>query len=257
MQYAENDAQQFSPMTDLLAQSGRGGDSVMAHLTPGDVVIPRDVVMNNPEFLTKLKKAMEMDGGDYRTHIVGSGFESFNPETGAPELFFSGIGRALRKIIKNPVSTLTGAATGLFTGGPVGAVVGGLGGVYNTVKSNPTGQTNPVRAQEAMMKSSQPAQFSATRPDQASRPASLSRFGSMDPMQERSALATEGSMGGGLGQEERDYYLNILQRNLIDERNNVGDINSALLPVERQYLTNQGLPSGDARKFLEAIQRPA
>lgn len=71
--------------TDDMAEKGRGGDSELAHVTPGDVVIPHAVIMENPEFLVKLKQIMGKHGVDYQTHVVGSGKESVNPDTGAKE----------------------------------------------------------------------------------------------------------------------------------------------------------------------------
>ena len=72
-------------LTNMMGAMGRKGDSLIAHLTPGDVIIPRDIILENPEFLTKFKKAMQTNQSDYRTHIAGSGYENYNPETGAPE----------------------------------------------------------------------------------------------------------------------------------------------------------------------------
>lgn len=74
------------------AEHGRDSDTEMAHVTRGDVIIPRDIVMENPEFLVRLKKIMKDKGVDYRTHMVGSGMESRNPDTGAPEFaMFNGM----------------------------------------------------------------------------------------------------------------------------------------------------------------------
>jgi len=219
------------------AQYGRGSDTTIGHLTPGDVVIPRDVVMENPEFLVKLKKAMADMGGDYKTHVVGSGYENINPNTGAPEFgFFGGIGKIF--------SSLVPAGLGFLAGGPVGAAIGG--GLGLLAGNNQKQQSMPAPTISA-------PQFTPTRPQAATRPSTLGDLSNLDPMQERSALATRGSQGGGLGQDEQNYYLNLLQRNIMDESGNVGNTES-LLPVERQYLNQSGYATDTGMNFLKSVQ---
>lgn len=220
------------------AQSyGRGSDVMMGHLTPGDVVIPRDVVMENPEFLVKLKKAMADMGGDYKTHVVGSGYENFNPDTGAPEFgFFGGL--------SNIFKSLAPAGLGFLVGGPAGAAIGGGLGLLSGGMSKQQSMPSPNISAPS---------FSPTRPDAKSRPGSLGDLSGLDPMQERSALATKGSQGGGLGQDEQDYYLNLLQRNILDEGGNVGSTEN-FLPVERQYLNQAGYASDNGMNFLKSVQ---
>lgn len=262
-----------------MSAMGRGGDNMVAHLSQGDVVIPRDIILNNPEFLTKFKKAMQDMGGDYRSHIAGSGFENYNPETGAPEFFFSG----LKNFFKNPVKQINRAVDdpmgaisnsvrtsipGQFLPGtkalmnlldPLigvqsssgGSIGGGESGALPPSNIGPIGDSGQPIEQE----------FKATRPNQAVKPYDLfsssvggQSFDMLDPTQQRSYLATRGSQGGGLGDEEQNYYMNILQRNLIDEGGNMQDINSALLPIERNYLTRLGLPTGNTASFFQALQ---
>lgn len=219
------------------AQYGRGGDTTLGHLTPGDVVIPRDVVMENPEFLVKLKKAMADMGGDYKTHVVGSGYESFNPDTGAPEFgFFSKLGKTF--------SSLLPAGLGFLAGGPIGAAIGG--GLGLLAGGSQKQQSMPAPTIGA-------PSFTPTRPGASARPGTLNDLSGLDPMQERSALATRGSQGGGLGQDEQNYYLNLLQRNIMDESGNVGSTED-LLPVERQYLNQSGYATDTGMNFLKSVQ---
>lgn len=219
------------------AQYGRGGDIMMGHLTPGDVVIPRDVVMENPEFLVKLKKAMADMGGDYKTHVVGSGYENINPETGVPEFGFGSFFKSIVPFISGAVGNVLGGPIGGIIGGSLGSSLGGIG-----------------KKQESMPAPTISApQFNPVRPQAAARPNTLGDLSSLDPMQERSALATRGSQGGGLGQDEQNYYLNLLQRNIMDESGNVGSTES-LLPVERQYLSQSGYATDSGMNFLKSVQ---
>lgn len=108
-----------------MARKGRATDTMMAHVTPGDVVVPRDVWMSNPTILKMVQKEFDQFGDDYRTHMVGSGSERINPETGQPEFFIKAIRKAFQP--KNLLRTAATAA-GFALGGPVGAAAGaGLG----------------------------------------------------------------------------------------------------------------------------------
>ena len=66
-------------------------------------------------------------------------------------------------------------------------------------------------------------------------PQSLQELGGLTDTQRRSYLASQGSQGEGLGGSSRDYYINLLQRNI------QSNPNQELLPVESQYLRQGGL----------------
>lgn len=254
-------------LTQIIGAMGRNGDSTIGHLTKGDVVIPRQIVMQNPEFLTKLKKAMADGESDYRTHIVGSGYENRNPHTGAPE--FNWLSNAWHGITHNPISSIASIVAAPFTGG---TSLLGLG--LNAAKGIDAGSpTQPAQAAAPALAAAAPLPapnlgavadpFTPTRPTASAQPAGLfgssvggQSFGTLDPTQQRSYLATQGSQGGGLGGDEKDYYMNLLQRNLIDENGQQQNINTALLPVERNYLSSLGLPTGNTKDFLQALQQP-
>jgi hypothetical protein len=78
---------------DMLAQQGRNGDTMMAHVNPQEM---------------QLLQA-----------VGGSG--TINPATGQPEFF-------LKKLFKKVIKPVVGAALGFLVGGPVGAVIGGSAG---------------------------------------------------------------------------------------------------------------------------------
>ena len=99
-----------NPEIDAMASTGRKGDTMMAHVTPGDYVIPKDILVQHPDFLVKLKKVMSDENEDYRSHMVGSGFENINPETGSPE--FGYLKKATKKV-KNFSGNIGQAVRGL------------------------------------------------------------------------------------------------------------------------------------------------
>lgn len=259
-------------LTNMMGAMGRKGDSMIAHLTPGDVIIPRDIVLENPEFLTKFKKAMQDNQSDYRTHIAGSGYENYNPETGAPEF---GFGSFFKSILKSPLKVLSTGLNPLaaFKSGGIGALLDPSGTLSNLMSPDkpkaapaPAPAPAPVAPPPALVPAPNigpvDEAFKAKRPDEGVKPYDLfsrdvggQSFGSLDPMQQRSYLATQGTSGSGLGDEDKNYYMNLLQRNLIDEGGQMGNINQALLPIERNYLSRLGLPTDDTQGFFQALQK--
>jgi hypothetical protein len=238
--------------TDQMASQGRKGDAMMAHVTPGDYVIPKDILVQHPDFLVKLKKVMSDENEDYRTHMVGSGFESINPETGAPEFGFGNIGgmigKAIGKIAGNktfgplsnpihkasipsplkPIDKFASKSFDQFNGQLNEGIAGGMG----YVKSN--GIPNEPQAPYS--------------PSEMKLPGSLQELGGLTDEQRRSYLATQGSQGEGLGGNARDYYANLLQRNIQADK-------GALMPVESQYLSTQGVNSSlSGQQLIDALR---
>ena len=73
-------------MAEKLAAEGRGADSEVAHITPGEMVIPR--VFQTPEVLAALAKVAAAQGVPLDRFRVGDARNRINPETGAPEFGF-------------------------------------------------------------------------------------------------------------------------------------------------------------------------
>ena len=67
----------------ILALQGRGGDTKVAHVTPGEVIIPKR--LQTPELMAALAAAARANGMDPAKLLVGSGRNSINPNTGQPE----------------------------------------------------------------------------------------------------------------------------------------------------------------------------
>ena len=66
-----------------LAQQGRNGDTRIAHMTPGEVVIPKEVAKLRPDIVKALSSQIAQMGGDPRRLQVGQGH--VNPQTGVEE----------------------------------------------------------------------------------------------------------------------------------------------------------------------------
>lgn len=71
----------FNPQE--LAALGRNGDSVIAHLTPGELTVPPQV--QTPKVLATLRQAFAAAGVPQQNFVAGSPQSSVNPQTGMPE----------------------------------------------------------------------------------------------------------------------------------------------------------------------------
>lgn len=248
-----------NPQIDAMASVGRGGDTMMAHVTPGDYVIPKNVLVQHPEFLVKLKKVMSDMGSDYRTHMVGSGFENINPQTDAPEFwsvggavktFAGGLGQAfgggISKLTgKKSLGKAVGRGTAVVAGGLLGLGAGGAPGAMAGMNMGNTGYSNIDRQQTRANNAAAEGQMYEDLYNQGYRanddvsemalPGSLQELSGLNDEQRRSYLASQGAQGGGLGGSSRDYYVNLLQRNI------QANPEQNLLPTESQYLSRGGV----------------
>jgi hypothetical protein len=135
----------------MLAAEGTGEDTVLAHLRPGEVVLPPEF-MQDAEFENQVEAKFNEFNLDPATAMVGSGIATLNPMTGLEEFgIFKKIGKHLKKVAKKiapvagPLANFIpgvgpvlagaiGAATNVAAGkGLSGAISGALGG-YGTGK---------------------------------------------------------------------------------------------------------------------------
>ena len=117
-----------------MARYGRNGDTTMGHLTPGETIVPQQVLQSNPQVARGLGRAFKDVGADPRRYVVGSGQNSINPVTGKSEFF---LGNLIGAIVGNPAisGALGNLALRKIQGKDVslrdallgGAVGGGLG----------------------------------------------------------------------------------------------------------------------------------
>lgn len=97
------------------------------------------------------------------------------------------------------------------------------------------------------------APFSPSRAGALGLPQSLSQFGGLDPTQQATNIATKGVYGGGQGPDETKYFMNLVNRQLVDDAGNVGD-QGQLAPVENSFLSQLGLGGGNTNDLLKGIQ---
>ena len=143
-----------APMADMAAQlsaAGRGEDTLLAHLRPGEVVLPPEMFDDSGFEAAVETRFNELDL-DPERYVVGMGIASLNPSTGLEEFgFFKKVGKFFKKVVKKvapiagPLANFIpgvgpvlagaiGAATNVAAGkGIKGAISGALGG-YGTGK---------------------------------------------------------------------------------------------------------------------------
>jgi hypothetical protein len=159
-------------------------------------------------------------------------------------------------------NTLANSSIGRFASNAVGPATGSsligsaLGKYAGNSIAGSLGESLMGGEEESAPSSSGPAPFVPGRDAQLELPSSLSSFGSLAPEQQSSNLATQGVYGGGLGQQEQDYFTNMLNRRLVDDSGQVDADLSEVSPIENSYLSQIGLGGyGDARSLLEALSK--
>ena len=108
-----------APMGEMaiqLAQAGRGEDTALAHVRPGEVVIPPEA-FEDPEFESLIEKKFEELNIDPARMVVGVGIASLNPITGLEEFgFFKKLAKSVKKVVKKVIKPLAQVAQ--FIPGP-------------------------------------------------------------------------------------------------------------------------------------------
>lgn len=92
------------------------------------------------------------------------------------------------------------------------------------------------------------------RPEQMALPGQLSALQGLSDQQQRTAIATDALYGAGADPESRNYYLNNLQRTLMNDQGQAQGFEN-LLPIERNFLQSLGLPIGNQQDFLSGLAR--
>ena len=112
-------------MANILQSAGTGEDTILAHLTPGEVILdPR--FFEDPKFEAEVERKFRETGLDPEAYTAGSGIANLNIETGVPEYgFFKKIGKKLKKVVKK-VAPIAAFIPGVGTA--LGGVLGGIGG---------------------------------------------------------------------------------------------------------------------------------
>ena len=135
-------------MMNNMQNMGRYGDTRMAHVAPGEMVVPRQVMQNNPQMAQGIASAISSEGVDPRRYMVGTPQNSMNPNTGQPEFFLPqlasfaatalGSNAVKGALTSLAVRKLQGKKAGLreaLIGGMLGEGIGGAMGKGSSITS--------------------------------------------------------------------------------------------------------------------------
>lgn len=175
---------------------------------------------------------------------VGGGTLATSGGTGIGSTVLSGI----NKLRQSPIYK---GASAINTAGKISEGLGGPG-LSSLIGGGQSGQYAAPAGRQATGPSAPPKDepFKPTRPEAAELPGTLSEMAAFSPIQQRSALATQG-INTGLGEQEQDYYQNLIQRQFVSGSG--GGVSGKLLPVEEQFIGRQGLPT-DIQSLIRSLQ---
>lgn len=192
---------------------------------------------NNYRQNKDIKSALFSAGGNYFGGKIGGSLFP-NAGTVGESIFDAAPGGTISNFAQNAIpSSLANATIGETAGSYFGGNV--LPEMLGASQDNSSPQ----------MKSFQPTQQA-----ELERPASLSGFSSLAPNQESTNIATQGVYGGGQGPSEQEYFLNLINRRLVDDAGNVDQDFGDIAPIESSYLDMLGYGGyNNVNSLLEAI----
>ena len=84
-----------------IAALGRNEDTFLAHVAPDEMVVPAQVLKDDPLLNTYIRNSISKYGVDPNQFIVGNGDMDLNPMTGLPEFgFLSKVVKKVKKAVK-------------------------------------------------------------------------------------------------------------------------------------------------------------
>ena len=123
----ENMLQQKEEGLATLAALGRNEDTYLAHVAPDEMIVPAQVLRDNPLLKTYVLNSISKYGVDPNKYIVGNGDMDLNPLTGLPEFgFLSKVFKKIKKVVKK-VAPVAGALLIPGVGGALGAGLSQVG----------------------------------------------------------------------------------------------------------------------------------
>jgi len=125
--------QEQAPMRGIaqeIAAQGEGEDTQLAHLKPGEVVLPPEF-FEDDRFEAMVESKFKEIGVNPEEAVVGTGIATLNPITGLEQFgFFKKIGKKLKKVVKK-VAPIAAFIPGVGTA--LGGVLGGIGGLATKI----------------------------------------------------------------------------------------------------------------------------
>lgn len=111
-------------VAERMAQMGRGGDNFIVHASEREMLVPREVVENNPQLRQQIMQGIAAEGADPNAYIVGNQANSINPMTGQREFFLKRLVRGIKRVVRK-IAPIVLPIVGTMILGPIyGAAAG-------------------------------------------------------------------------------------------------------------------------------------
>jgi hypothetical protein len=120
-------------IANRMAQMGRGGDNFVVHASEREMMVPREVVENNPDLRRQIMESIAAEGGDPQAYIVGNDANSINPMTGQREFFLKKLIRGVKKVFKKIAPIVLPIALNFLFPGMGSIAAGALGSGIGTL----------------------------------------------------------------------------------------------------------------------------
>lgn len=123
--YGESGIANFSDVAGRMAGYGRFGDDSVAHVQTGELIVPKELIDNNPRLRDQIFAELREAGiEDPEQYVVGSSVNRVNPDTGLMEFgFLSKLWKKLKNAVKKVIGVVLPVVLG-YMFGPGGAALG-------------------------------------------------------------------------------------------------------------------------------------
>lgn len=120
-------------VAERMAQMGRGGDNFVVHASEREMMVPREVVENNPQLRRQIMESIAAEGADPNAYIVGSPANSINPMTGQREFFLKKLVSGIKNVVKKVAPIVLPVALNFLFPGMGAVAAGALGSGIGTL----------------------------------------------------------------------------------------------------------------------------
>jgi hypothetical protein len=120
-------------VAERMAQMGRGGDNFVVHASEREMMVPREVVENNPQLRRQIMQSIAAEGADPNAYIVGNDANSINPMTGQREFFLKKLVKGIKNVVKKVAPIVLPIALNFLFPGMGTIAAGALGSGIGTL----------------------------------------------------------------------------------------------------------------------------
>ena len=123
----------FSDVAGRMAGYGRFGDDSVAHVQTGELIVPKQLIDNNPRLRDQIFSELREAGiEDPEQYVVGSSVNRVNPDTGLMEFgFLSKLWKKLKGAVKKVVTVVLPIVLGSMFGAGGAALGSGIATLIN------------------------------------------------------------------------------------------------------------------------------